>query len=231
MALSGTTDFTLTSRQIINRALRLVKVISLGEDPTDAEANDAIDALNLLLKTWGSNKHLWLYREGVETLTTATQSYVLTDVFRVTDVRSRINSQDLPLQQLSRSDYYNLPNKSSQGTPVNWYFDPLRSVKTLYVWPTASAALVATGATLRYTYVKIIDDVDTLDNEADVPQEWLEALTYTLSDRLCFTYGATPVPPTQRGFGTMGEQLVAAISVSDQESVSVYFQPDWQGSN
>lgn len=231
MALSGTTDFTLTSRQIITRALQLVRVLSIGEDPTNEEADDAIAALNLLLKTWGSNKHLWLYDEGSVTLTTSTQSYALTGAYRVTSVRSRINSQDLPLVQLSRSDYYDLPNKSNTGTPINWYFDPLRSTKTLYIWPTASAALVATGATLRYTSVKVIEDIDALDNEADVPQEWLEALTYTLSDRLCYAYGATPVPPTQRGFGTMGEQLVAAISVSDQEPVSVYFQPDWQGTN
>lgn len=228
MATSGTIDFTLTSRQIISRAMRVIRVIPLGEDPTASEANDAIDALNLLLKTWGANKHLWLYAEGSQVLTATTQSYALTGVMRVTSVRSRTGGIDLPLIELSKSDYFDLPTKSATGTPVNWYFDPLRSSKTLYIWPTASTG-VAAATTLKYTYTRFIEDVDALDNEADVPQEWLEALTYSLSDRLAFTYGATPVPATDRRYATMGEQLVAMISVSDEEPGSLYLQPYYQG--
>ena len=119
MALSGTIDFTLTSRQIIKRAMQVIRVIPLGDDPTSAESDDAIQALNLLLKTWGSNRHLWLYGEGTQALTASTQSYALTGVYRVISVRSRTNSIDLPLEQLSREDYSHLPNKTSQGTPVS----------------------------------------------------------------------------------------------------------------
>jgi len=228
VSTSGTIDFTLTSRQIISRALSVIRVIPLGGASTAAEANDAIDALNLLLKTWGANKHLWLYAEGTQALTASTESYVLTGALRVTSVRSRTNGIDLPLVELSRSDYRDLPTKSATGTPVNWYFDPLRSSKSLYIWPTASAA-VAAATVLKYTYSRFIEDVDALDNEADVPQEWLEALTYSLSDRLAFTYGASPVPATDRRYATMGEQLVAQISVSDEEPGSVYLQPYYQG--
>ena len=137
-------------------------------------------------------------------------------------VRRRINGIDTPMNVLSRDEYDALPNKSGQGMPVSWYFDPQRSARTLYVWLVPTTALAA-SVSLKYTYLRVIEDVDALDNDPDVPQEWLEALVYSLSDRLANSYGENN--PALSAFAA---QLVRDLSSQDQESASLFIQPAYR---
>jgi hypothetical protein len=45
-----------------------------------------------------------------------------------------------------------------------------------------------TSETLRVTYQKRFDDIDTLDDDIDVAQEWLETVGYNLASRLLDDY-------------------------------------------
>lgn len=219
MATSGATDFNLTSRQVIKHALLILRVIASGEDPTADEASDATTTLNLMLKTWGSQGVLWLKTEAVLPLVASQASYAISAARRVGSVRRRTNSIDTPMSELSRGEYYDLPTKSATGTPVSWYFDPQRSTRMLYVWPAPSTA-VATNTTLQYTYDRVIEDVDALDNDIDAPQEWLEAIAYNLADRLMLQYGVDDPRITQRA-----QTLLSELSADSEESASVFFQP------
>lgn len=65
MTTSGTTTFTQTRDQIINRALRQVGAIASGETPGAQLVSDAADALNALVKEWNAlGIHLWTESEG-----------------------------------------------------------------------------------------------------------------------------------------------------------------------
>lgn len=219
MATSGSVDYSITSRQVIKHALLILRVLASGEDPSGDEADDALTALNLMLKTWGATGRLWLKTEGSTALVLAQAGYSLSTARRILSVRRRTSSIDTPLNELSRDEYYDLPTKSGIGTPVSWYFDPQRSSRTLYVWPTPSVT-VAANTTLQYTYQRVIEDVDALDNDIDVPQEWLEALAYNLADRLMLQFGVDDVRITRRA-----EILLAEMTADSQETASVYFQP------
>lgn len=190
MALSGSYDFSLTARQVITFALRKCNIVGLNQDPSAAAAEDARILLNLMLKDWQQKgPHLWKKTEGSVTLTNATQSYNLAatlNPLRVLSVRYRdTNSRDLPMEPLERTEYFDLPDKASAGIPTTWYFDPQRGAPTLYVWPVKATI---TTETLRVTYQKRIDDIDTLDDDIDVAQEWLLTVGYGLASLLLDDY-------------------------------------------
>ena len=227
MATSGSTNFAQTSREIIAQALTLLQQIGMGATPPAEEAEYARVALNQMIKTWGSAGRLWLQTEGSVTLLASTASYALTGVRKVMSVRRKTGTNYIPMTEMSREEYYDLPNPASSGSPLNWYFDPQRATKTLFVWQVPDAT-VAAASTLAYTYARFIEDVDALDDDPDVPQEWIEALTYGLARRLAPAYGATGKPEFAE-IKEASERLYAALSSVDQETASIFLQPQMQG--
>lgn len=220
MAVSGSTDFSMDARQIVTAAFREAKIIAAGETPTSDEMDDGLLRLNLMLKTWGSREHLWIVTEGEQALTEGMAAYPIADARRMISVRRRTSNIDVPMNELARQEYYDLPTKNAKATPVSWFFDPQRTTRTLFVWPTASAR-VAANTTLQFTYMRVIDDIDALDDDPDLPQEWLEALVYSLAAKLALAYGSD----TFAVLKAEAEQLVSALSAQDQESTSLYLQP------
>lgn len=190
MATSGTVTYSINTREAITRALRRVNVIAMDEPPSADHADVALGCMNEMLKTWGvSGPYLWKKKEGSITLTADTQSFDLAatlNPLRVLSVRYRdTNSNDLPTTSMSRDEYFNLTVKDSQGIPTRWYFDPQRGAPTLYIWPVKASV---TTETLKVTYQARIEDVG-LDDDMDIPQEWMETVVYNLADRLLDEYG------------------------------------------
>jgi hypothetical protein len=197
MALSGSYDFTLQRNQIIKRALLLLGVIASNETPDADEYSDASEALNLMLKSW-QNDGLQLWRKSTFNVTPVQgqQFYTLgsgTYTPRPIDVlevyrRETSTNIDVQLNQYSRVDFNNLSDKDSEGTPVNFYYDPQMTASKLYVWPTASSDF-ATNYTLQVLYTKPFDDMDSSDDNLAFPQEWELAVVYGLALVLAFEYG------------------------------------------
>lgn len=226
MATSGSTDFSLDARSIINKAFLVAKVVAPGETATATEMEDAELDLNLMLKSWSAKEHLWIRTEGSQALTASTASYVISGARRIESVRRRTSSIDTPMNELSRQEYYDLPTKSGTGTPVSWYFDPQRATRTLYVWPTASTA-VAANTVLHFTYMRVIEDIDALENDPDVPQEWLEALIYNLAVKIAGQYSDRSQADIM-ALRLEAKALLDDLTSQDQETASIYFQPGRQ---
>lgn len=214
----------MNARDVITQALKLIRVVPAGEDPTADDANDAETALNMLLKTWGANRHLWITTYGTITLVADQVEYSVPDARRVNDMQRRYltNNIDTPMIEMSRWDYDQQPNKFNASIPTMWYFNPQRDTRTVYLWPPPTAATAA-AYSIRYTYQRVLDDIDSLNNDNDVPQEWLETLTYNLADRLMDYHNVDFPKITARA-----QALYAALAAQDQESVSVFLQPNFQ---
>lgn len=230
MTTSGSTDFNLNANEIILEAFDLLGIGSEGEPITADMYDRAKRSLNLLIKTWGAQEHLWTMTEGQVTLVAGQASYQLQTLFpakpmRVLSVRRRIvaSQLDTPMTELARSDYFDLPNKSVQSIPVNYYYDPQRATGTLYVWPTASAATAA-AQNLQVTYLRRMDDIDGAADDADLPQEWLQALCYNLAVELGIKYGVSGDAMVM--VSTRAAQLYAALKGWDNEPASLMLQPD-----
>jgi hypothetical protein len=227
VATSGSTNFSLTRNDIITEALELIGVLAGGETASAADVVTADRSLNMMVKSWQAKGiNLWRQTEGSLSATAGQASFTMgtggdfttARPLRITSARLSVSSIETPLQEMSRQEYFDLPNKTSSGRPTGYYYDPQLTLGKIYLWPT-----VATGvtATLKFSYQRTVEDFDAAANTPDFPQEWLECLAYNLAARLAPKFGTT-----------VGVE-VAAIAIAslddlmgwDREPASVFFQP------
>jgi len=188
MTLSNSIGFDLTAREIIEYALEKINILAKSQ-PLSVEHSDAATReLNVMLKEWMAYPAIWRIKEGFVNLVAATGSYSLTPrPYRVIDVRLRQSSGiDIPMQELTKQEYYDLPQKDTAGIPTQWYFDPQQATSSIFVWPVKATV---TTETLRVTYQRAVDDIDDLGNTIDCTQEWLGTLGYCLAARCADDYG------------------------------------------
>lgn len=218
MALSASVDFSLTARQVVYDSLEDLGVVGAGETPSAADAEKGRRKLNTLLKSWQRYPNLWRMTEGSITLVADTYSYDLSTSIphRVVSARYRdANSKDLPMEVLTREEYYNLPNKASSGIPTQYYVDYQRSYPVFYLWQALSSV---TTETIKYTYLKKFDDIDSLDNDIEIRSEHLKMLIDNLSVALAPSFGRV----SSARFAQIKEDAVTGLSMAlddDREDV------------
>lgn len=188
MALSGSIDLSYTATQIITFALRKINSVALGQSPSSEDADAALMELELMLKNWQKFPSIWRRSQQSISLVNATASYTPSPrPNRIISVRYRNTSSiDLPMNEMTQDEYYDLPSKSSAGTPTSWYFEPSQSGTTLYVWPVQATV---TTETFRVTYQRFLDDVDALSNNVDITPEHFDTVGYNLAARLADNKG------------------------------------------
>jgi len=228
MSTSGTDAFTANRDLIIRRALRLVGAYTSTDLPRPEQLTDAVSVLNMMLKAWTREGFLWLRRFTNVTLIAATTDYKLgptgtpvidrpNHVYAVN--RKATSGSEVPLISLTRNDWMSIPNKTTQGTPVQYYYEPLTGDGVLHVWPAPS-----TGT----TDVLVIDHDIQLDvmtdnlNDFDFPPNWLETIAYSLAARLAPEYG---INLNERDkLEKTAIALFTAMSADDRDLASIRFQ-------
>lgn len=127
------------------------------------------------------------------------------------------NAQEIEMVQLSRSDYDYLPNKSTSGTPVQFYYDPKQIVGNMFVWP----APTSTDTIINMTIWKQFDTYDTADDEGVFPDEWGEALQYNLAVRIAPHFGPGSLDKEVKD---LAEEFFNTLMDWDQGMESIFFQ-------
>lgn len=140
MALSGTKSFELDVAEYIEEAWeRCGLEIKTGYDQRTSRRS-----LNLLLADW-ANRGLnqWTIEEQTITLNAGDNDYVLSasDIDVIEAVVRNANGvgttsqSDLTVDRISREYYLNIPNKLTQGRPVQYFVDR-QITPVIKVWPT-----------------------------------------------------------------------------------------------
>lgn len=230
MSTSGSSDFKLVANQITVEAFDLCSIGSEGEAISADMYERARRSLNLIVKAWGANDHLWLRSSHSLTLVASTAGYNLTSLIgvkplRVLEARRKVTAGSLetPLMEYSRAEYLEQPNKTSDSVPVAFYYDPQLSTGTFYLWPRPSTA-TATSSTVQLTYARPIEDFDGSADDADLPQEWLLALTYALAEQLALKYAVRP--DLRAEISQRAATYKAQIEAWDTEPASIFMQPE-----
>jgi hypothetical protein len=194
LATSGTITYTLTARDVVTYALRKIGVLDITQTADADEAAAALIELEVMLKEWAFNgPFLFTKRSASQALAsdTATYNLSITKPIRILEMRYRdANGRDLPMEELTREEYLELPLKDSNGIPTTYFFDPQPGSWNLSTWP---VLITATTETLEYSYQRRIEDVGSLNNDLDIPQEWLSTVGYSLAARLLDDYGVADV--------------------------------------
>lgn len=210
---------TRTARQIIEAAAHRIDAIAVNESvPTDEETI-AVESLDLMLKSWQNmGYNLWAATGGSLSLTTAS-SYTLSPVrpLRILSARYKASStaNEIPMTEMTREEYDILPNKSTQGTPTQFYYDRQREAAKLYIWPVLASA---SAETIEFTYERELEDISAATDVIDVPGEWWEAVVNSLALRLCMDWGGLSIPPALPQIAEAS--LNAAMSFDREGSVS-----------
>lgn len=140
MALSGTKSFELDVAEYIEEAFERCGI----EIKTGYDQRTARRSLNLLLADW-ANRGLnqWTIEEQTITLSAGDNDYVLSasDIDVIEAVVRNANGvgttsqSDLTVDRISREYYLNIPNKLTQGRPVQYFVDR-QITPVIKVWPT-----------------------------------------------------------------------------------------------
>ncbi len=140
MALSGTKSFELDVAEYIEEAFERCGI----EIKTGYDQRTARRSLNLLLADW-ANRGLnqWTIEEQTITLNAGDNDYVLSasDIDVIEAVVRNANGvgttsqSDLTVDRISREYYLNIPNKLTQGRPVQYFVDR-QITPVIKVWPT-----------------------------------------------------------------------------------------------
>ena len=172
---SGTTSFTLTLDDLIEEAFQRCMISSTRQG---YDLREARTSLNILLAEWGNRGvHLWKVKSYTQALTQGTATYSApSDASDILEVVFRNGSTDSSMTKISRSEYINIPNKTSQGTPSQYYIDR-QYVPTITLYQTPDT----TGTEIFYYYVGIIEDAGAYTNNPDVYYNFIPCLTSGLA--------------------------------------------------
>ena len=190
---SGTTTFdkTFAIDEIIEEAYERIGLQGVSGN----QLKQARRSLNIMFQEWGNRGlHYWEVANNSITLVDGQAEYTMfrstgdgtsstTAVYGVDDVLEAVyrnsSSVDSPLTKINRSTYQGLSNKTSEGTPSQYFVQRFidKVTITLYLTPGSSQA----GHFINYYYVKRIQDVGDYTNATDVPYRFVPCMASGLS--------------------------------------------------
>lgn len=183
MAVSGSKNFELDVADYIEEAFERCGL----ELRTAYDLKTARRSLNLLLAEW-ANRGLnqWTVQTKTVAMVDGTTTYNVdssnsTAAIDVLDayIRETVNNQpiDLQMTRLSRSEYASVPDKSTEGKPLQYFIDKQLS-PTISVYPTPDK-------TSTYTvYMNVLtrmDDADAATNTLQLPFRFYPCLAAGLA--------------------------------------------------
>ena len=139
MATSGTTAFDMDFTEIAEEAWeRAGREMRSGYDLRTARRS-----MNLMTIEWQNRGiNLWTIEEGTVTLTKSTSQYTLpADTIDLLEQVIRTNSgntstqSDLTLNRIGVSTFATIPNKLTEGRPIQVWIDRQRDAPVLNLWP------------------------------------------------------------------------------------------------
>lgn len=176
MATSGTTTFNPDFTEIAEEAWeRAGREMRSGYDLRTARRS-----MNLLTIEWQNRGiNMWTIDNGTVALTTGTATYnlpadtidLMEQVIR-TGAGNVSTQSDLNISRISVSTYSSIPNKISQGRPIQVYIDRGRDNPSITVWPVPDS----NDYTFVYWRMRRIQDAGAGAQTADMNFRFLPCL-------------------------------------------------------
>ena len=182
MTTSGTTAFDMDFTEIAEEAWeRAGREMRSGYDLRTARRS-----MNLLTIEWQNRGiNMWTIEEGTVSLVQGTATYslpadtidLLEHVVRTNDGNATTQS-DLSISRISISTYASIPNKLTQGRPIQLYVDRGQANPSVTVWPVPDGT---TTYTLKYWRMRRIEDAGAGVQTPDVNFRFLPCLVAGLA--------------------------------------------------
>jgi len=218
MTTSDTTLFNLTIDEVVEEAYeRCGMRVTAGY-----QLKSARRSLNLLFLDWANRGlNLWTIEQATFSLSSNTTSFNLaTDTVNVLSAVIRDSSTgtntDISIERISREEYLNVPNKSTQARPSQYYVERT-IIPTVYLYPTTDKEY-----TFVYYRIRRIQDAGTYTNSTDVNFRFLPCLSSGLAYQLSLKFS----PDRTAVLKQLYEEDFARAAAEDRDTASVSFVPD-----
>jgi len=218
MATSGTTTFDLSIDDLVEEAFE-----RCGIRATEGyHLSSARRSLNLLFLDWANRGlNLWTIEQATQALVAGDASVTVgTDTVNVLSavIRQTINGQqqDISIDRISRSDYLNLPDKTTQARPAQFYVER-SNTPTVYLYPAADQSY-----TLVYYRIRRIEDAGSYTNTSDVNFRFLPCLASGLAYMISLKYA----PERTGGLKQIYEEDFKRAADEDRDTASFYATPE-----
>lgn len=181
----------MVTSDLIRATLRLIGAISSSETPAADESSDALEALNLMLCSWGASRFLSASTGKVTKVMTGATSYTIgvggdinttrpTALYVVTYTYGGI---DYNVEVIDYADYQKIGLKTVSGTiPEYIVLKPDNPLSTIFLYP------IPTTGTLTLDSIRPATDL-TLADDLPYPPEWIRALKFNLAIELSPEFG------------------------------------------
>ena len=219
MAASGNKTFQLTIADTIEEAYELAGL----ELRTGYDAETARRSLNIMFADWSNRGvNLWTIEQVTTNLTAGTNSYTLNsyDIDIVSAVIRQIdgsNTTDLQLTRIGRTEYLNIPDKSSTGRPNQLFLDR-QTTPVVKLWPTPDST---------YTYrlvantIQRIDDASASAQDPEIPSRFMPCM----ASGLAYYIALKRNPEKAAILKTQYEQDFKLAADEDRNRTSLHFVP------
>jgi hypothetical protein len=221
---SGLSSFNLDLAELVEEAFERVG----SELRTGYDMRTARRSLNLLFADWANRGvNMWTFEQDVITLTQGQPTYALPDdtadilehVIR-TQANSPSNQADLTITRISVSTYATLPNKLTQGRPIQVWIQRLTGQASVLAG-SVSTTTSATATSIPITSLVGVPNAGFVR----IGTELIGYNEYSVAD------GATPAyllncVRGQDGTTAAAHATGAAISLVQKQSITVWPTPD-----
>jgi hypothetical protein len=188
--------------------------------------------MNLLTIEWANRGiNMWTIDEGFINLVQGTATYdlpaatidLIEQVIRTNSGSATLQS-DLNLSRISVSTYSSVPNKLTQGRPIQVWVDRLRDNPTVTVWPVPDqGTALAPYYVLRYWRLRRIQDAGSGVQTPDMNFRFFPALVSGLA-----YYIATKIPelmPRIEMLKAQYDEQYTLAAGEDREKASISLVP------
>ncbi len=223
MTTSGTTAFNMDFTEIAEEAWeRAGREMRSGYDLRTARRS-----MNLMTIEWQNRGiNMWTIDSGTINLVDGTSRYALpADTIDLMEHQIRTNSgnastqSDLTISRISVSTYASIPNKLSQGRPIQMYVERLRDEPHVNVWPVPDT----NDYVLYYWRMRRIQDAGAGAETADMNFRFFPCLVAGLAYHIAMKVPEL-VDRVQMLKSVYDEQFDMAAS-EDREKTSAHFVP------
>jgi hypothetical protein len=196
-----------TAGDLINSVLKVSGILGIGQDANPDDASTGLDLLRALIAQWQKKRWLVFVEQTVSVpASTGAVSYSIGpgcdfDVAGRPDRISRAYIRilpgaapvliDLPVAVLdSREDYAMIAVKALETMPAAVYYETGYPTGQVYFWPVPPAGMYGLFLVVKNplpTYVSLADPLD-------LPDEYIDALIWTMCVRMQMAYGLQARP-------------------------------------
>lgn len=138
---------------------------------------------------------------------------------KIVQARREIDEAVVPMNFLEQEQFFKLVNYKELGTPLNYSYMPKIDFGELKIWHAPSD----NHTIMRFIYEQEFDVFETSKDLPDVPDEWIEPLTWELAYRMSANYGLGL--DEREWLKAQAKETLEQAKRFDQETGSFYCYP------